>query len=112
MSLQTILTNKLRLRHPIVAAPLGRGSTPEFLGALAREGSFGFVALGHMPVAEANVLSSSEPVFGLVFAWLLLRDSVSPWETLGAAVIITSCVLVSLKTSKMRGAPAPAPTGA
>jgi nitronate monooxygenase len=54
MALETILTRRLRLRYPIVAAPLGRGSSPEFLGALAREGSFGFVALGHIPETEVR----------------------------------------------------------
>lgn len=49
MGLQTVLTRRLGLRYPIMAAPLGRGSTPNFLGALAREGAMGFVALGHMP---------------------------------------------------------------
>jgi nitronate monooxygenase len=54
MPLQTTLTQRLGLRHPILAAPLGRGSTPEFLCALAREGSFGFVALAHMPEKETR----------------------------------------------------------
>jgi nitronate monooxygenase len=52
LPLQTILTKRLGLRYPIIAAPLGRGSTPSFLGALAREGAFGFVALGHIPETE------------------------------------------------------------
>jgi nitronate monooxygenase len=49
MVLQTVLTQRLGLRYPIIAAPLGRGSTPDFLATLAREGAMGFVALGHMP---------------------------------------------------------------
>lgn len=59
MPLQTVLSNQLRLRYPIVAAPLGRGSSSEFLGALAREGSLGFVALGHMPETEVRQTLSS-----------------------------------------------------
>jgi nitronate monooxygenase len=55
--LRTALTTRLGLRYPIVAAPLGRGSTPEFLAALAREGALGFVALVQMPQTE--VLKSS-----------------------------------------------------
>jgi nitronate monooxygenase len=54
MALNTALTTRLGLRYPIVAAPLGRGSTPEFLAALAREGALGFVALMHMPEAEVR----------------------------------------------------------
>ena len=79
------------------------------LGAAVSGGSYFFWCYGvrHLPVAEANVLSSSEPVFGLVFAWLLLREGVSLWEALGATVIIASCVLVSLRTATARVAPAP-----
>ena len=52
--LRTALTTRLGLRYPIVAAPLGRGSTPEFLAALAREGALGFVALVQMPQTEVR----------------------------------------------------------
>ena len=104
MSLQTILTNKLRLRHPIVAAPLGRGSTPEFLGALAREGSFGFVALGHMPVAEVRqtlsgyiAAAGSGDRFGVNL--VLIADQTRRLE----AALDAGCRVVSL----LRGDPAP-----
>src|SRR5262249_5435949 len=58
MALQTELTARLGLRHPIIAAPLGRGSTPEFLAALARAGAIGFVALMHMREAEVRQILS------------------------------------------------------
>jgi drug/metabolite transporter (DMT)-like permease len=100
------LAEAIDLRH--VAALL-------ILGAAVSGGSYFFWCFGvrHLPVAEANVLSSSEPVFGLVFAWLLLGEGVSIWESAGAAVIIASCVLVSMRTSLARitPAPVPAPTG-
>src|SRR5262245_60445180 len=54
MALQTALTKRLGLRYPVIAAPLGRGSTPQFLAALAREGAMGFVALMHMPEPEVR----------------------------------------------------------
>jgi nitronate monooxygenase len=54
MALRTELTTRLNLRHPIVAAPLGRGSTPEFLAALADGGGIGFVALMHMAEPEVR----------------------------------------------------------
>ncbi len=50
----TALTDQLGLRVPVIAAPLGRGSTPAFLAALAREGAMGFVALMHMAEAEVR----------------------------------------------------------
>jgi len=58
MTLQTELTARLGLRHPIIAAPLGRGSTPELLAALAQAGAIGFVALMHMPEAEVRQILS------------------------------------------------------
>lgn len=58
MALQTDLTTQLDLRYPIIAAPLGRGSTPEFLAALAHAGALGFVGLMHMPEAEIGRILS------------------------------------------------------
>lgn len=52
--IHTELTEALGLRAPIIAAPLGRGSTPRFLGAVAEAGAFGFVALMHMPEQDVR----------------------------------------------------------
>jgi nitronate monooxygenase len=49
MPFETALTKALDLRVPVVAGPLGRGSSAEFLGAMANSGSFGFTAAAHMP---------------------------------------------------------------
>lgn len=49
MPFETALTKALDLRVPVLAAPLGRGSSAEFLAAVAGSGSFGFTALAHMP---------------------------------------------------------------
>lgn len=49
MSFETALTKALDLRVPVVAGPLGRGTSAEFLAAVANSGSFGFTALMHMP---------------------------------------------------------------
>lgn len=57
MALRTALTKRLGLRYPVIAAPLGRGSTPEFLGALAHQGAMGFVGL-HMPEPEVRQILS------------------------------------------------------
>lgn len=45
----TPLMHALGITVPIICAPLGRGSTPEFLAALRRAGSLGVVALAHTP---------------------------------------------------------------
>ena len=54
MPFTTELTRRLGLRMPVVAAPLGRGSTPDLLAALAGAGSMGFVALMHMREPEVQ----------------------------------------------------------
>jgi len=83
------------------------------LGVAVSAGSYFFWSFGirHLPVTEASVLSSSEPVFGLLFAWLLLREGASIWESVGAVVIIASCLLVALVRSKPDAVEAPAPIG-
>jgi nitronate monooxygenase len=58
MTIPTVLTKRFGLRYPVIAAPLGRGATPRFLAALAREGSMGFVALMHMPETEVRQMLS------------------------------------------------------
>ncbi|KAA0997763.1 nitronate monooxygenase [Paraburkholderia panacisoli] len=49
MPFETALTKALDLRVPVLAGPLGRGTSAEFLAAVAASGSFGFTALMHMP---------------------------------------------------------------
>jgi nitronate monooxygenase len=44
MTFTTMLTERLRLRHPIMQAPLaGGGDTPELVAAVAEAGAFGFI---------------------------------------------------------------------
>lgn len=79
MPLQTVLTTRLRLRYPVIAAPLGRGSTPAFLGTLAREGAFGFVALGHISEIELRQTLSGyiASAGGAVASMTLARSAAS-----------------------------------
>lgn len=83
------------------------------LGVAVSAGSYFFWSFGlrHLPVTEASVLSSSEPVFGLVFAWFLLDDGVSMWEGAGALVIVASCLLVASMRSQPAVAVTPTPLG-
>ena len=69
MPFETALTKALDLRVPVVAAPLGRGTSAEFLGAMANSGSFGFAALMHLPedaVSDelANISRATNGRFG------------------------------------------------
>ncbi len=54
MPLRTELTRRLNLRHPVIAAPLGRGTTPEFAAAVAQAGAIAFVPLAHMPESDVG----------------------------------------------------------
>lgn len=104
MGFKTVLTDRLNLRYPVVAAPLGRGSTPEFLGTLAKEGAFGFVALGHIPEPELHQTLSGYIAsaggadrFGVNF--VLIADHMRRLET----ALDAGCRVVSF----LRGDPAP-----
>ena len=69
------------------------------LGAAVTAGSYfcWSYSLRHLRVTDASVLSSAEPVFGLFFAWVLLRETVSMQEGLGVAVIVGGCLLIVLE---------------
>ncbi len=44
MTFTTMLTDRLRMRHPIIQAPLaGGGDTPELVAAVSEAGAFGFI---------------------------------------------------------------------
>lgn len=68
------------------------------LGTLVTAGAYLSFAYGiqRLQANEASVLCSAEPVFGLVFAWLLLGEGMSAQKLLGAAVIVASCMLVAV----------------
>jgi drug/metabolite transporter, DME family len=104
VGLIAILPFAAREQRPSFHAAMATGDLVALLilGAAVTAGSYFFWGYGirYLPVAEASVLSSSEPVFGLLFAWMLLRESVSLWEALGAAVIIGSCVLIALVSER------------
>ncbi len=82
------------------------------LGALVTTGSYVCWSYGlrHLQVTEASVLSAGEPVFGLLFAWVLLREAISWQEGVGVAVIFGGCLLIVLdQTWFQPGAVAPLP---
>jgi len=57
MSLQTVLTRRLGLQHPIIQAPLaGGGDTPDLVAAVAEAGALGFIGAAYLTppqIAEA-----------------------------------------------------------
>jgi nitronate monooxygenase len=58
MSLETVLTKRLGLTHPIIQAPLaGGGDTPELVAAVCEEGALGFIGAAYLTpqqIAESS----------------------------------------------------------
>jgi nitronate monooxygenase len=52
--MQTALTRRLNLRHPIIQAPMAGTSTPEMAAAVADAGGLGSIAIGSVGVDEAR----------------------------------------------------------
>src|SRR5256885_3851178 len=49
MSLQTVLTRRLGLQHPIIQAPLaGGGDTPDLVAAVAEAGALGVIGAAYL----------------------------------------------------------------
>lgn len=52
--MQTALTRRLNLRHPIIQAPMAGTSTPEMAAAVSNAGGLGSIALGSIDADEAR----------------------------------------------------------
>jgi nitronate monooxygenase len=52
--MQTALTRRLNLRHPIIQAPMAGTSTPEMAAAVTKAGGLGSIALGSIGADEAR----------------------------------------------------------
>lgn len=53
--MQTALTRRLKLRHPIIQAPMAGTSTPAMAAAVSNAGGLGSIAIGSVGVDEARV---------------------------------------------------------
>lgn len=52
--MQTALTRRLNLRHPIIQAPMAGTSTPEMAAAVSKAGGLGSIAVGSVDVETAR----------------------------------------------------------
>lgn len=60
MSFQTALTQRLRLEHPIIQAPLaGGGDTPELVAAVCNAGALGFIGAAYSTPAQIAELGEA-----------------------------------------------------
>jgi drug/metabolite transporter (DMT)-like permease len=62
-------------------------------------GGFGFytASLGYLPAGTANLLATLEPVLTTILAYVLLNETLSPTQLLGAGLIVFSVVLLRLE---------------
>jgi drug/metabolite transporter (DMT)-like permease len=62
-------------------------------------GGFGFytASLGYLPAGTANLLATLEPVLTTILAYLLLNESLSPAQLIGAGLIVLSVISLRLE---------------
>ena len=54
-----------------------------------------YAGLKRLPASEAGVIATSEPVVAIVAAAVFLRESLRPWQLVGAALVIGAALLAS-----------------
>jgi drug/metabolite transporter (DMT)-like permease len=62
-------------------------------------GGFGFytASLGYLPAGTANLLATLEPVLTTMLAYLLLNETLSPVQLIGAGLIVLSVISLRLE---------------
>jgi drug/metabolite transporter (DMT)-like permease len=62
-------------------------------------GGFGFytASLGYLPAGTANLLATLEPVLTTILAYLLLNETLSPAQLIGAGLIVLSVISLRLE---------------
>src|SRR5437899_11240593 len=88
MSIDTVLTRRLGLAHPIIQAPLaGGGDTPDLVAAVSNAGALGFIGAAYLTPEQiistaTAVRSRTTRPFGInLFAPLPPSDSSENPET-------------------------------
>ena len=56
------------------------------------------LAIKHITVSLASVLSATEPIFVLIFAYFISREHISKREIIGAAIAISGLLLIIINT--------------
>ncbi|WP_243659056.1 EamA family transporter [Tamaricihabitans halophyticus] len=70
----------------------------------------GIAALRHLPPNVASVLALAEPVVATVAAWLLLGETLTPIQLVGAAVLLSGAAIVQRATSRPTTVAEPLPS--
>lgn len=59
--------------------------------------------LGRVPSAEASVILATEPLWASLFAALLFHEQFGTSDYIGGALMISACLVNTLKPSDIRG---------
>lgn len=100
----------LTVERPAVADILAAWQPIAFVGVFSCGIAYTFQMLGqrHVPAPVASLLMSMESVFSVLFASLLLHESMRPRELLGSALMLTAILMVQLWRPKVPAPPHPA----
>lgn len=73
-------------------------------GLLSMGAGYALQILGqkHLEPTVSSLIMSLESVFAVLFGWLILRDTLTPWETLGCVLVFIAVILpqIELKPKK------------
>ena len=61
------------------------------------------VAIGRVPCAEASVILATEPLWASLFAALLFHEQFGTSDYIGGALMISACLVNTLKPSDING---------
>lgn len=83
--------------HPHAAVLLTAPVALSFLGLVVPGSLVAYLLMAwgqkRVPAEVAALVYTLEPVFAFLIAWLLLRESLSPWQLTGAALVMLALII-------------------
>jgi drug/metabolite transporter (DMT)-like permease len=66
-----------------------------YAGFLSMGAAYSLQIIGqkHMEPSAASLIMSLESVFAVLFGWLLLKETMTPWEAIGCALVFAAVIL-------------------
>ncbi len=58
-----------------------------------------FASLQRLPASVASILATSEVPFAAILAYLVMKEAMTGWQIIGAILIVSGVVLISLKSN-------------
>jgi drug/metabolite transporter (DMT)-like permease len=60
-------------------------------------------ALGHLPSANVGAIFYVEPFITVLFAWIFLRELISPYSLLGSIIVLLAIALITWRKTGQKG---------